>query len=1266
MLPVTELQDLPEGEREREIERSIIEAAHQRFDLERGPLYRAQLLRVSEDEHVLLWTMHHIVSDGWSMGVMLREAAALYKAFSQNQPSTLPALPVQYADYAVWQRNWLQGEVLDQQLSYWRRQLADAPPAIDLPTDRPRPPIQSFRGANVDLRFGEDLTAQLKRLSRRENATLYMTLLAAFKVLLARITRQECVVVGTPVAGRRWTEIDRLIGFFVNTLVLRTDVSSDLSFSELLAGVRRTTVEAYSNQDVPFEKLVDELQPQRDLSRSPLFQVMFNFGTVERESGGFHELAVTVLNNGTATAKFDVTLALIDAGNNLNGSIEYNTDLFDEATIVRFGRHYLSLLESIVANPERPIPSLSLLSDEERRNLLSDWNQTAVDYPLSESVPEIFERQVISTPDATAVTCGDSSLTYDELNRRANQLGHYLQALGVGAETRVGIMVQRSADMVVGLLAILKAGGAYVPLDPAFPRERLSFMMDDAKISVLLTQRELIADLRPGDAIVVLLDADWSEIEQESSENLTRTAVAENLAYLIYTSGSTGNPKGVQISHRALTNLLWSMQHQPGFTSKDVLLSVTTLSFDIAGLELCLPLISGGRVAIVSRAVASDGIRLKESLETIAPTVLQATPATWQMLIDAGWQGDKHLKVFCGGEALPRQLADALLARSAALWNMYGPTETTIYSVACRLESDEVMIGRPIANTQLYVLDGSQQPVPVGVLGELYIGGEGLARGYQNQPALTAEAFVPDSFSGAPGGRLYRTGDLVRYLPDGNLVYLARADRQTKIRGFRVEPREIEAVLRQHDRIRDVAVVASGAGVSERRLIAYVVMQEGEGGPEPVELREFLKERIPEYMLPDAYVTIDEVPLTANGKVDYRTLESKDAPVLRSRAEFVAPRNTLELQLAQIWEDILNISRASVMDKFFEIGGNSILAVRLMRRIEKQFGKELPLAMLFQAPTIEQLASVLSQYVGPEAWRPLVAIQPRGTRPPFFCVHPIGGTVLCYYDLARYLGEDQPFYAMQAPGLLTEEDRQTSIEEMATLYNRELREVQPSGPYRLGGYSFGGIVAFEMAQQLLRDGESVALVALFDGGAPKNVAKLSGEIEDALILAELLKERARSSGQELQLPHEEIFSTAPEERLSHVLNLAKTAGVVPMEVELDWIKRFLHGFKLRAGAASRYMPSVYPGCLTYFRSTDRDQDTIKTMQHAGVDLNDHTFGWSEFSAEPIEVIFVPGYHETLMLEPYVQTLAERLRWCLDRSKSTNLNEKRRAICTGKK
>ena len=641
-LPLIDLSELPESQREAESRHLVIEEGQRLFNLAHGPLVRATLLRLRDEEHVLLLTMHHIISDDWTIGVFFQELTALYEAYSAGEPSPLPELPIQYADYAIWQREWLSGERLEQQLSYWKKQLSGSLPVLELPTDRPRPARQTFRGASQSLVLPKRLTEELKTLSQRERVTLFMTLLAAFQTLLSRHTGQEDILVGSPIANRNSVETEALIGFFLNTLVLRTDLSGDPTFRELLGRVREVALGAYAHQDLPFEKLVEELQPERSLSHTPLFQVLFVLRNTPRPAMKLEGLTLSLLESDIGAAKFDLNLFMVEEAEGLKGSLEYNTDLFDASTIKRMLGHFQVLLEGIVADPEQRLSALPLLTEPERHQLLVEWNDTATDYPRQQCIHDLFESQVERTPDWIAVVFEDQQLTYSELNRRANQVAHYLRKRSVGPEVRVGICVERSIEMMVGLLGILKAGGAYVPLDPQYPQERLAFMLEDSEVPVLLTQQRLLKSLPMHGAEVVCLDTDWKAIARESEQNLIRAATADDLAYVIYTSGSTGKPKGVQVPHRAVVNFLTSMRQQPGLTSDDTLLAVTTLSFDIAGLELYLPIIVGARLVIVSREVASDGAQLMQKLSSA--TVMQATPATWRLLLEAGWQGNDRVK----------------------------------------------------------------------------------------------------------------------------------------------------------------------------------------------------------------------------------------------------------------------------------------------------------------------------------------------------------------------------------------------------------------------------------------------------------------------------------------------------------------------------------------------------------------------------------------------------------------------------------------------
>nr|MBA3356212.1 amino acid adenylation domain-containing protein [Pyrinomonadaceae bacterium] len=757
------------------------------------------------------------------------------------------------------------------------------------------------------------------------------------------------------IANRKGIETEALIGFFLNTLVLRTDLSGDPTFIELLGQVREIALGAYEHQDLPFEKLVEELHPERSLSHTPLFQVLFVLRNTPQPAMKLQGLTLSPLESDIGASKFDLNLFMVEEAEGLKASLEFNTDLFDASTIKRMLGHFQVLLEGIVANPQQRLSALPLLTDPERHQLLVEWNDTSTTYPRQQCIHGLFETQVERTPNAIAVVFEEEQLTYGELNRRANQVAHYLRERSVGPEVRVGILMERSIEMMVALLGILKVGGSYVPLDPMYPQERLAFMLDDAEVPVLLTQRHLLESFPVHCADVVCLDTDWKAIARESEENLVGGATADNLAYVIYTSGSTGKPKGVQISHRAVVNFLNSMCQQPGLTSHDTLLAVTTLSFDIAGLELYLPLCVGARLVVASREVASDGVRLSERL--CDATVMQATPATWRLLLEAGWQGSERLKILCGGEALSRELANQLLERGAVLWNLYGPTETTIWSAVYKVEfnSGPVPVGRPIANTQVYLLDQHLQPVPIGVPGELYIGGAGLAQGYLRRPELTAERFIANPFSAEAGARLYKTGDLARYLPSGEIECLGRLDHQVKIRGFRIELGEVEAVLAGHKSVRENVVVTREDVPGEKRLVAYVIPKQDEASSVS-ELRSYLKERLPEYMVPSAFVLLQELPLTPNGKVDRRALPVPDQGRPELEKAFVAPRTAVEELVAGVWADVLRREQVGVYDNFFDLGGHSLLATQVISRVRVALQVELSLHSLFEEPTVAGLA----------------------------------------------------------------------------------------------------------------------------------------------------------------------------------------------------------------------------------------------------------------------------------------------------------------------
>ncbi|PYV39080.1 MAG: non-ribosomal peptide synthetase, partial [Acidobacteria bacterium] len=1046
-LRTCDLSRMSACERERQVQRLLQEEADRPFNLSTDLMLRASLLKLEPEEHILLLVMHHIASDGWSRGVLFRELAVLYEAFSNGKPSPLPALPIQYADFASWQRQWLQGEVLESQLSYWKQQLNGAPHLLELPTDRPRPAAQSYRGGQQSFLLSEALSGALKELSRQEGVTLFMTLLAAFKVLLHRYTGQDDIVVGSPIASRSRVETEGLIGFFVNDLVLRTDLSGDPTFREVLGGVRETALGAYAHQDLPFEKLVEELQPKRELAYHPLFQVVFalqNFPTQALRLSGLTMSPREIEND---TAKFDLSLTVVERREGLRAGLEYSSDLFDEATIKRMATHFQRLVEGIVADPDQRLSKLPLLTPAERCQLLVEWNDTKKDYPHDRGIHQLFEAQVERSPGSVAVTLGDQELTYRELNARANQLAHYLKKHGVNPDVLVGLCVERSLEMVVGLLGILKAGGAYLPLDPDYPKERLAFMLEDARVSVLLTEQRFWKQLPGQEAQVICLDSDWQHIAQESNGSVHSGAGADSLAYVMYTSGSTGRPKGLEVCHRGVLRLLFGIDYVE-LDSRQSILQMAPISFDASTFELWGALLHGARCVLFPDRVPTV-TTLGMALRKHRISILWLTASLYNMVIDEAPEilsGVRQLLI--GGEALSlshvRRGLDLL--PSTQIINGYGPTESTTFTCCYRIPRRlaesvrSVPIGRPIGNTEVYLLDRDLQLVPIGVSGELFIGGAGLVRGYLNRPELTAEKFIPNPFSDASGARLYETGDLARYLPDGNIEFLGRLDHQVKIRGFRIELGEIEAVLGQHPNVRNTVVATWEPVPGHKQLIAYVVPLQ-ESSPTPTELRGFLQEKIPDYLIPSAFLFLKSLPLTPNGKIDRRALPAPD----RSKeltSTFTEPRNEVERQLVGIWEEVLAVNGIGTRDNFFDLGGHSLLAARIFARLEKCLQIRLPLATLFQAPTIEGLAAVIRNRTRSTSWRSLVAIQPAGNRSPIFAVPGVGGNVLGYNDLARLMGPEQPFYGLQSRGLDGTEKPHTSIEDIAAAFLKEIREVQ--------------------------------------------------------------------------------------------------------------------------------------------------------------------------------------------------------------------------------
>ncbi|MBW4594950.1 MAG: amino acid adenylation domain-containing protein [Brasilonema angustatum HA4187-MV1] len=1261
-LPIHDLQGLSAEEQTAQIRQMAKSLASKPFDLAVGPLIEFRLLQLSDQEYVLLLKMHHIIYDGWSLSIFYRELSIAYAAFTQGLPNPLAQLPIQYADFAVWQRQWLTGVVLDRQLNYWQKQLAGAPLVLELPADRPRPPIQTYIGEVECFQLDRDLTQRLKQLSQESDATLFMTLLAAFLVLLSRYSGQSDIVVGSPIANRNSPQIEQIMGFFANTLALRGNLSGNPSFANFLAQVRQTTLSAYAHQDLPFEMLVEKLQPDRDLSRNPLVQVMFSLQNAPQGTGNLSGLTIENMPLPLdVKARFDLEVNFWEVAGGLEGVWCYNADLFDATTITRIGQHFQTLLQAIVANPKARIAELPLLSQAERHQLLVEWNDTQADYPHDKCIHQLFEEQVARTPDPVAVVYEEEKLTYYELNCRANQLAHYLKSLGVGADVLVGLCVERSLEMIVGLLGILKAGGAYVPLDPEYPQERLQFLLEDAQISVLLTQQSLLDKLPEHTGQLVCLDIEAHLISQSSQDNPSADVQASNLAYVMYTSGSTGQPKGVEVVHRGVNRLLFGVNYVH-LDATQKFLQLAPICFDASTFEIWGALLHGARCVLFPVRIPTSQ-NLGDEIRKHDITVLWLTAALFNSIIDDDEKALSGIKqLLIGGEAL--SVTHVHKALAVLPWtqiiNGYGPTEGTTFTCCHPIPRqfeptiESIPIGRAIANTQVYILDEYLQLVPIGVPGELHIGGAGLARGYLNRSELTQEKFIPNPFEEAGESRLYKTGDLARYLPDGNIEYLGRIDNQVKIRGFRIELGEIEAVLNQHDRVQVCCVIVRedtpGETCTEqsrsKRLVAYVVPQK-EVTLTTGELRQFLSNKLPGYMVPNAFVMLESLPLTQNGKVDRRALKAPDCTSDSDR--FLEARNQLELKLVQIWSKILKIDKIGVQDNFFDLGGHSLLASYLMTQIKQQYGKDIPLTTLFQNPTIEQLAVIIQKDSDYSNSSYLVAIQPNGANLAFFCVPGAGGRPFYFYHLGRYLGEEQPLYSFEND-LYEKVGSISGIEEIASIYVTAMQTVQPQGPYFLGGHSYGGNVAFEMAQQLHEQGHKVAMLAIIDSSAPtyKDKQMLVDYInwDHARWLAEVSKGIEVYLEKDIDISYETLQPLSVEEQLKYVLHYFKMANMLPPNAETTQLTNIVEAYKTSCLCLVDYVPKqIYPGKITILRANE-DLPDDPNRELASEISQDFSLGWSEFCTEPVDIHFVLGNHVTIMAEPHVQVLAEQLRACI--------------------
>lgn len=1318
-LAMKDLTTLPQNERERTLQRLAAEEARTLFKLSEGPLVRATLLRLDVAEHVLLLTQHHIISDGWSLGVWLQEIAALYEAFRRGQASPLPPLPLQYVDYTLWQRQWLSGELLAKQTHYWVERLKDAPTVIEIPGDHPRPAVPTFRGARQPIALPQTLTEALQAWSQREGVTLFMVLLTAWNILLFRYSGREDILVGSPVANRTTPELEQLVGFFVNTLVLRTDLSGNPTVRQLLQQVRETALQAFAHQDLSFEQLVEELHLERDMSRTVLIQTVLAWQNTPHHALERAGLTLEPIEIETGTAKFDLLLALEDTAQGIRGMLEYNTDIFETATIARMVGHYQKLLEEMLAQPEQHISQLPMLTARESTQLLVEWNATEAAYTQDLCIQQLFEAQVERTPHAIALLFQEEAWTYQELNQRANQLAHRLHKLGIGPGKLVAVYMERSAEMLPALLGILKAGGAYVPLEAHTPAARLHWILNSLQVTCILTQQTLLpqllaTDLLPALEHVFCLDEAQNEqvLSYETSpqrpyqisqladlahmpqDNLPLQGKADDLAYIIFTSGSTGTPKGVMVAHAPVINLIEWVNRTFEISPTDRVLFITSLCFDLSVYDVFGILAAGGSIRIAAAQDIQEPARLLQLLATEPITFWDSAPAALLQLTpffpSAGPEtahGNTSLSstlrlVFLSGDWIPVSLPDQLKAvfSGVKVISLGGATEATVWSNYYPIEAVDphwpsIPYGKPIQNAQYYILDDHLSPCPIGVPGHLYIGGPCLSLGYVNEPELTQAKFLPSPFHTQPGARIYKTGDLARWHADGNMEFLGRSDSQVKIRGFRIELGEIEAVLRQHPAVEHAIVQAYGDVQKDRRLAAYIVPQR-EQNITGADLRAFLQTYLPEYMVPAAFLLMETLPVTSNGKLDRQKLPVPDFAAAQQDVPFVAPRDAIELQLSLLWEEILQVSPISITANFFELGGHSLLAVQLMAGIKQRFEQEFPLALLFQEATIERLAIVLRQQTVARFDSPVVALQTAGTHCPLFFAHPGGGSAFCYVTLARHLGQDQPFYGLQTPGLNDDKALYTDVQQLAAHYVQEIRLVQPEGPYHLGGWCVGGIIAYEMARQLQQAGQEVALLALLDSAPPTaenappdndatlftqfawDLGRLLGrnlpasykiallglldaalptlgeQAVDTRLVAEFIADLlAELQGPDGAATYEMLKQLTLDEQLQCLIAHVKEAHIDPPEAEQAYLRHLYLIYSTNVRAIQAYIPQAYSGDITLFHASD---EVIAGLENP-------VAAWEKFTAGKVNVYTVPGDHYSILKETNVQVLATELK-----------------------
>lgn len=1232
---------LPSSEVETRLESYLRGERERGFDLSTPPLMRLALMQVAQDAYQFVWSYHHILLDGWSVPILLQEVFVLYEALCRGEAASLHRRRP-YRDYIVWLKN----QRMDAAEAFWREQLRGFTAPTPLTVDHPLEQGADQRGVELhqaddqeaydeqEIWLSRQETRALERMAREHHLTINTLIQGAWALLLSRYSGEDDVLFGATVSGRP-TDLpgaQSMIGLFINTLPIRVQVSETSTIDWL----RNLQARVGEIRDYEYSPLI-EIQGWSDVPRGvPLFEsiLVFENYPIDTETLEEHGGLSLSMQNLRSFEQTNYPLTLVaGAAEQLMVKIVYDVRRFEEDTISRMLGHLRTLLESLSANPSRSVWKLPLLTETERHQMLVEWHQTTEDYPSDRCVHELIEEQANQTPRDVAVVFEDEHLTYEALSRQTNQLAHYLQKRDVGPETIVAICLDRSLEMIVALLGVLKAGGAYLPLDPTNPEDRLAFMLKDSQASLVLTKAHLsehISRFAPSTCPAVSLDADWEHITKQPGQDPGSAVTPDNLAYVIYTSGSTGRPKGTLLEHRGLCNLTLAAKQDWCIARDSRVLQFFSFGFDGSILEIFPALLAGAALYLVRRETLLSAADLRWLLQERAITVLTMTPSVLRALSADGLPALRT--VVSGGEActgeIPRRWAPG-----RRFFNAYGPTETTVAASWHRVEevlddATSIPIGRPMANTRLYLLDQHGGPVPVGVPGELHVSGVGVARGYLNRPGLTAERFIPDPFSPNPGTRMYRTGDLARYLPDGTVEFLARIDDQVKVRGFRIELGEIEAVLGQHPAVQRAVAVVREDTPGNQRLVSYVVPTDGQNTSALVsELRSSAKAKLPNYMVPSAIQVLDTLPLTPSNKVDYQALPAPGGTRQELETPFVRPRDALELELARIWEEILEVEPVGVEDDFFALGGHSLLAIRLIGQMERRLGTAVPMVDLFQNPTVAHLASVIRKAEGGMPAQTLVPIQPKGTKRPLFFIHPSGGSVHWYADLGRHLRPDQPLYGIQAQGLNGNHKLHTRIEDMAAHYVAAVRDVQPEGPYLLGSWSMGVIVAFEMAQQLHAQNQEVGFLAMLDQGPYHPTEEPE---DDAAYLADVF-------GGHLSLSVDHLRTLDRDGQITHVWEEARKAKWIYPEVTLSQFHHFVRILRIQTEAWRRYEPQPYSGPITLFRARNQDEDSPQQPD----------MGWAQVALGGVEIHEVPGDHLSMIHKPHVRTLAKKLRVCLE-------------------